>query len=254
MKDEASVIVSIHDVSPRTWNTTKTMIGELAACGITRTSLLVIPDHHHQGHFLNDPEFCEWLRTKVAEGHEAVIHGHFHYRERRMDESLSDRLTTRFYTADEGEFYDIEEEKAYALVTKTQEEFSQAGLSPRGFIAPAWLLSEAGERALKRAGIRYTTRLATVSDLQAGKTYASQSMVYSVRSSWRRVVSLGWNACLRAKLRTNPLLRIGIHPPDRSYPPIWGQILQSAHAAASQRNVVTYGDWIDRTGRTIPAD
>ena len=230
------------------------MIGELAACGIARTSLLVVPDHHHQGHFLDDPEFCEWLSKKVAEGHEAVLHGYFHYRERRPDESLSDRLITRFYTADEGEFYDIEEEKAYALVTKAQEEFARARLFPSGFIAPAWLLSDGGERALKRAGIRYTTRLTTVSDLKNGQTYASQSMVYSVRSSWRRVVSLGWNACLRARLRNNPLLRIGIHPPDRSHPPVWGQILQTAYAAALQRNVVTYGDWIDQIGRAKTGD
>jgi predicted deacetylase len=254
MSDKKSVVVSLHDVSPLTWSTADTMIGELAACGITRTSLLVVPDHHHRGHFLNDAGFCEWLRRNVSEGHEAVIHGYFHLRDRRANESLRDRLTTRIYTEDEGEFYDIEEDKAFALVTRAQEEFAQAGLSPSGFIAPAWLLSEGGERALKRAGIRYTTKLTNVSDLSSGETLATQSMVYSVRTSWRRVASLGWNAFLYARLQANPLLRIGIHPPDRSHPSIWGQILRCANSAATQREVVTYGNWIDRRGRNDPED
>lgn len=239
-----ALVVSIHDVSPLTRLVTETMLNELAEGGIARTSLLVVPDHHGRGHFLDDPAFCEWLKAKVVAGHEAVIHGYYHRRERRDGESFADRVTTRFYTAGEGEFYDIAEDKAYTAVMKAREEFAQLGLNPPGFIAPAWLLGEAGETALKRASIRYTTRLGNVLDLETGEAHASQSMVYSVRSGWRRVVSLAWNAFLYSRLRKNPLLRIGIHPPDHRYPRIWKQILHYAGEAAKDREPTTYADWV----------
>jgi uncharacterized protein len=241
---KAALVVSIHDVSPRTVDMTEKMLQELAECGVARTSLLVIPDHHRHGHFLDDPAFCAWLREKTALGHEAIIHGYFHRRSRREDESLAGKLTTRVYTADEGEFFDISEEEAFDSVTKAQEEFATLGLNPSGFIAPAWLLSEEGETALKRAEIHYTTRLTHVRNLRTGETFPSQSMVYSVRSGWRRVVSLGWNAWLHRRLGSNPLLRIGIHPPDYKYPRIWKQILHYAGMEARDRIPMTYAEWV----------
>lgn len=244
MSSVRAVVVSIHDVSPRTREVTESMLKELENAGVARTSLLVIPNHHRQGHFLDDTAFCGWLREKTNAGHEAVIHGYFHQRSRRENESLFSKLTTRVYTADEGEFYDIGEERAHAAVTKAQGEFAGLGLHPTGFIAPAWLLSDAGEAALKRAGICYTTRLTNVLDLRSGDIHSSQSMVYSVRSGWRRVVSLGWNALLFWRLGSNPLLRIGIHPPDYRYPGIWRQILHYASKAARERKPMTYAEWM----------
>src|SRR5688572_15980822 len=103
--DDRSLVVSLHDVSPHTFTECRKIVAELARIGVSRCSLLVIPDHHHRGHFLDDPDFCGWLKELVRQGHEAVIHGYFHQRPRRADESISAKLTTRVYTADEGEFY-----------------------------------------------------------------------------------------------------------------------------------------------------
>ena len=58
------------------------MLAELARVGVARTSLLVIPDHHHRGHMLADAGFCRWLEGLAAQGHELVIHGYYHQRAR----------------------------------------------------------------------------------------------------------------------------------------------------------------------------
>ena len=57
------------------------------------------------------------------------------------------KAMTRIYTADEGEFYDIDRATARELVSKAREEFRGIGLDPRGFIAPAWLLGPEAEAA-----------------------------------------------------------------------------------------------------------
>ena len=125
-----SLVVSLHDVSPHTRADCDAILRELADLGVPRTSLLVIPDHHHRGHIADDPAFGEWLRAQSAAGHEIVMHGYFHQRARRAAESVRDRFTTRLYTADEGEFYDLDRATATALLTKSRGEFRRLGYPP----------------------------------------------------------------------------------------------------------------------------
>jgi len=239
-----ALVVSLHDVSPYTEADCDAILRELASAGVRQASLLVIPDHHHRGHMADDPHFGEWLRAQAAAGHEIVMHGYYHQRTRRAAESVRDRFTTRLYTADEGEFYDIDRATAAALVAKSRGEFQRLGCAPTGFIAPAWLLSGEGEAALRDLQIDYTTRLGSVLDLQTSRTYASQSLVWSVRSGWRRWTSLRWNAFLHARLATNPLLRISIHPVDRQHASIWQQIRELTARALADREPLTYHAWL----------
>lgn len=247
-----SLVVSLHDVSPHTRAACAEILGELARGGVERCSLLVVPDHHHRGHFLADAKFCAWLQAQAAAGHEVVIHGYHHRRERRAEESARDKFTTRLYTADEGEFYDLDRASAAALVTKARDEFRQLDLATPGFIAPAWLLSRDAEDALRDLGIEYTTRLGSVLDFKTGITHRSQSLVWSVRRGWRRWTSLRWNAFLKQRLATNPLLRISIHPVDLQHAAIWQQIGELVTRALADREPLTYERWLVRTRAASP--
>ena len=71
-------------------------------------------------------------------------------------------------------------------ITRARDDFAGAGLTPRGFIAPAWLLGAAAERAAAEAEMEYTTHLTGVRDLRSGKDFRARTLVYSVRSDWRR--------------------------------------------------------------------
>jgi predicted deacetylase len=119
-----------------------------------------------------------------------------------------------------------------------------AGLDVVGFIAPAWLLGKEAEQAARNIGFAYTTRLGGVLDLRSGEGTRSQSLVYSPRSAWRRKVSLAWNAFLAARLRKNPLARLGLHPPDWKHEAIKTQALRLARELAADRRVIRYRDWV----------
>jgi predicted deacetylase len=181
------------------------------------------------------------LETK---GHEIVIHGYFHERPRRNGESVTQKLFTRFYTKDEGEFYDLDYDEAFRRITRAREEFRSVGLTPRGFIAPAWLLGAPGERAAADAELEYTTRLSGIRDLRSGQNYPARTLAYSVRSGWRRTTSLAWNNLLVRQLAEAPLARVSIHPPDREHPEIWRQVLRLTERLLQNRNATTYRDWI----------
>jgi hypothetical protein len=248
-----ALVVSLHDVRPQTREVCDSILTELEGLGVPHCSLLVVPDHHGQGHFLHDPAFCEWLVERAHGGHEIVIHGYYHLRQRRGDEGLATRVATQVYTADEGEFYDVDRATAAALLARARDDFSQLGLAPDGFIAPAWLLSEEGEAALRETGCEYTTKLREVIDLRTGNRTKSQSLVWSVRSGWRRAVSLMWNGMLFRSLGNNPLMRISIHPVDRPHRGIWSQIRRMVGLARRDRAPFTYERWItrERTFRVI---
>ena len=246
----SSLVVSLHDVSPLTRAVFAPILEELAAIGVTKTSLLVIPDHHHRGHMLRDAGFCRWLEKLAKAGHELVVHGYYHQRPARGDENARQRWINRIYTQGEGEFFDLPKAEAAAALARAREDFCQLDAPvPTGFIAPAWLLGKEAGEAVHEAGFHYTTYLTGVQDYQSGRGknafLRSQSLVYSCRNRWRRACSLLWNASLRRRLAPAPLLRLGLHPPDYQHANIWGQIRRFAQEEIARREVRTYQAFIE---------
>lgn len=242
--EKRPLVVSLHDVAPPTRVTSEKILAELTRRGVHACSILVVPNYHATGSAVADRDFMQWLRDLENHGHEIVIHGYFHQRPRRSRETLRERFVTRVYTSDEGEFYDLDYAEAFRRITQARDEFVSAGLTPRGFIAPAWLLAPEGERAAADAELEYTTRLTTVRDLRSGHDFAARSLVYSVRNGWRRGVSLAWNAALARVMAAAPLMRLSIHPPDIEHRDIWRQILSLAETLATKRTPTTYRDWL----------
>jgi len=240
-EDSPALAVSIHDVSPLTRAAVEGMLSDLRVAGVGAVSLLVVPDHHRRAPLDQNPEFCGWLRSCEDGGHEVVLHGFYHLRE-ACGGGLMTRLVTEHYTAGEGEFYDLDYDEARRRLSRGRDML--AGLDVPGFIAPAWLLGADAERAACDEAFAYTTRLGGVLDLRSGQWTASQSLVYSVRSAWRRSVSLAWNSWLAARLRTNPLVRFGLHPPDWDHAKIKGHALRLAQNLSASRCVIRYRDWV----------
>lgn len=238
------LVVSIHDIAPPTRAAAEKIVAELGRRGVGVCSLLVVPDYHGTGRAVDDKEFVRWLRDLQGDGHEIVIHGYFHKRPRREGESVCERAATRYYTKDEGEFYDLGYDEALERITRARDEFTSAGLTPRGFIAPAWLLGREAERAAADAELEYTTRLTAVRDLRNGHDFAARSLVYSVRSAWRRSLSLAWNGGLAHVLSAAPLLRLSLHPPDLGHPRIWNQVIRLVDSVSATRTPTTYRDWL----------
>ena len=184
-----SVVVSIHDVSQATRESTARILADLNSAGVSRVSLLVVPDHHHRGPVNENAGFAEWLRNSCAQGNEAVLHGYYHLRENRKTDGPLKRLITRSYTAGEGEFLDLEKPAARELLLRGRAALEACGVNITGFIAPAWLLGEEAEHAVREAGFQYTARIAAMSDFVTGAVHRSRSQVWSVRAGWRRTCS-----------------------------------------------------------------
>ena len=83
-------------------------------------------------------------------------------------------------------------------------------------------------------------------------------MVYSTSSGWRRALSLAWNAGVAVAERTNPLLRLELHPRDADFPAIrrsWQRLL-AAQLHDAGRRAVTVAEaaaGLDDAGRAAPA-
>jgi predicted deacetylase len=238
------VVVSIHDVSPLTRSTAEKIRGELNRHGISVCSLLVVPNYHARGASMEDRQFVRWIRDLESAGDEVVIHGYFHKRPRRKCESWRTKFLTRLYTDGEAEFYDLDYDEALRRISAARDEFMAARLVPRGFVAPGWLLSPEAERAARDAGLEYTTRLRSIRDLRFGETVSARSIVYSVRSHWRRGTSMAWNGLLASFLQIAPLLRLSIHPADYNDSAVWRQIIDLIRSLDKTRTATTYRDWI----------
>jgi predicted deacetylase len=239
-----ALVVSIHDVSPLTCKLIVAMVDDLTAAGVDQAALLAIPNHHSKAPIREDPEFCDWLR-RSAQRHEVVLHGYFHSRPPSAS-GWWNTFITEYYTAREGEFHDLSESEATLRLTRGKREFAELGLEPRGFIAPAWLLGPEAERAVRSVGFEYTTTLRTFKDLGTGRQTLSQSLVWSVRNAWRRIVSLCWNRLLARSLRRAPLLRIGLHPVDWQHGAVRRQALHLVCSALAAREAITYEGWLSR--------
>jgi uncharacterized protein len=239
------LVVSIHDVSPVTRPICDRILEELAALGIERTSLLVIPNYHHNAPVADDREFQKWLVQRVQSGHEPVLHGYFHQRARPQNESALSRLTTEVYTAGEGEFFDLPFEEAADRLKRGLADLSFVPVNIAGFIAPAWLLGTEAERAVRQSGFLYTTWIGSVLGLKDNRSILSRSLVWSTRAKWRIAASLAWNRRLSWTLRDSPLVRIGIHPPDYQHATVWKQIVKLLRELSPGRHAASYRDLVD---------
>jgi uncharacterized protein len=241
-----SLVVSVHDVSPLTQTLCEEILGQLGELGIKQTSLLVIPNHHGRAPISKDFAFQKWLAQKVESGHEPVLHGYFHQRQKQDADSFRAKLTTEIYTAGEGEFFDLSAAEASKRGELGLEDLAFLERKIAGFIAPAWLLGVQAESAIRQLGFLYTTRLAKVLTFGRSVDIRSQSLVWSTRAQWRAMMSLAWNRYLAFQLAGAPLLRIGIHPSDLQHPRVWEQVRRLVVETTRCRECISYEKFVEQ--------
>ena len=224
---ERVVTVVVHDVAPTTLPACRSLLAQIAGFADVPVTLLVAPFYHgaHPG-----TEFDRFLAAAVASGDELALHGLSHLDEGRPAGPI-DHLRRRWYTAGEGEFSGLSESQAADRLARGRRWFTQRGYPLHGFVAPAWLMSSGTRRALAAGDFAYTATLSRLVALPSQAELASQSVVYSTRSSWRRALSLGWAKAVAQAQCAQPLLRLELHPADALYPAIrasWSRVLAGA--------------------------
>ena len=243
------LIVSLHDAHPGSQAAIAEQIAFLDGYGITRSSILVVPDFHHEGVASRDSAFCANVAKWQAAGHELVLHGYFHDRVESPPEKLATLFWTRLYTSREAEFLDLPRETARQRLELGRALFASLGWQTKGFIAPAWLMAEGLTNLLAEMGFAYTTRLREIIPLLPGvnRLISSQSLCYSTRAGWRRVASGIWNKQLYGRLRETNLVRLSLHPRDLEFPLIRRQVDQILRASLKRGfQPTTYGEYVAR--------
>lgn len=237
-----SLVVSLHDVHAESWESYRPWVKEVAELGVGVTSVLAVP--RWRGRPLTEsPELVEWLHRLRAAGHEVVQHGLVHWADEVRGGPVA-RWVGRVYTAGEGEFQQLGYEEARRRLEDGRAELVAAGLAAAGFVAPAWLLSREARRAVADAGFAYTTSLHGLRLLPAGPRLWAPSVALSLRSGWRKAVSLAYAPTWFRAVRQASVVRLAVHPCDLRDPEARALMTRLARAGAAARRVATYAELV----------
>ncbi len=151
----------------------------------------------------------------------------------------------------EGEFAALDAAEAARRLELGQAWFRQRDWPLRGFVAPAWLLSEGAWRALRQSPFDYTTTLTRFHLLPQGQALWSPSLVYSTRNVPGRRVSPHWVGILGHFLQAAPLVRLSLHPRDAHYPDLVRHAQQSLARLLLTRQALTKAAFAQQFRRAV---
>lgn len=226
--------VVLHDVSPASWPACQRVMSRVRRIARResarlRLTLLVVPAMHGEP---ATPDFVRALRYLVQHGHELALHGLTHSDDAPPGDSWFDHAKRHWYTDGEGEFSALDHSQATQRLALGRAWSTALHLPMRGFVPPAWLLSEPAWDAVESAGFSYTCTLNEFVTLPDRQRLSSRSLVFSTRSAWRRIASVAWNTLQWWwQRRRSPLLRLELHPHDADHPMVlrcWSAILTRA--------------------------
>jgi len=236
------LIVSIHDVSPRSERQVDQLAEALARrVGDARFAMLVIPDHWSQAPIAENRAFHARLRGWADRGIEMFLHGWCHRDDTPATVGLA-RFKGRHMTAGEGEFLNLPYDTARRRMTDGKAMLEDIlGAPVAGFIAPAWLYGKDALRALKDVGFDMAEDHMKVWQPASGRVVAKGPVItWASRSPSRIRSSLMFSALARAALGPMRTIRVAVHPGDTSVPALMGSIDRTLERFAASHVVSRY--------------
>ena len=226
--------VALHDVEPEWFDRVSEIRVWLAERGVDRVTLLVIPAaglrpvSEHEG-------LADWLRSCVSAGDAVAQHGFTH---RATGTAVwPRRVLAGWQAGNSAEFPGLRSTEAMARVTRGRAVLEEAGLSPRGFVAPGYAYTRALRSGLA-SSYDWFADLAAVraryqSDVQA------RALCLGASSPFKRAVS---PAVVRALSHApGTAMRVDVHPADFDHP-LHVATLEWLLDRARGREAVTYDE------------
>ena len=235
--------VSVHDVAPATWSRCGPLL-ELAARYATPATLLIVPRYHTGVGIDQDASFAAQIRSQLAGGGDAVLHGYCHRDDGPAPRTPRAWFRRRLCTDAEGEFDAIDERDARRRLVDGLRRLERIGVRPTGFVPPAWLLGPGARTAISQLGFEYTCTRDWLIRLPDGTRHRAPSLVWSTRAAWRRSIAGTWNAVRLSLEERAPLLRVALHPSDADHPEVlnrWDRILRGL---ATDRHPTLESRWL----------
>lgn len=199
------VAVAIHDVAPQTLDACAEIRRGLLGRGIDRVTLLAVPAWLGSP-CTRSPEHVEWLTRRRDAGDAIAQHGLVHVQTRRARGPRQWRASVQGGTA--AEFVGLAPGETADALRRGREILRDAGIDPRGFVAPAYAYTRAlrDELALR---------------------FVWWAELFAVRGPFGtiRAPALCLGASSRLKRATSPQLVLGLARPR------WGVLRVDLHPA-----------------------
>lgn len=203
------VHVSIHDVSPA-WEREVDVALDVAHEHGVKPALLVVPDFHGRAPLAEHPRFLEKLRALEADGHEIYLHGFYHRAEG------GGFFAQKIVSAGEAEMSAVTRDEARRRLDDGERVLTDAGLTIRGYVAPAWSMPRWVLPLLAERGYAFTEDHVRIYDPAAGRSRASVVLNFASRTPGRLFSSVAWCRVARPARKLLPA-RIAIHPADMRF-------------------------------------
>lgn len=211
-----TVLVSLHDVASPFAPQLRELWAMCFDYGV-RPALLVVPNWHGEHPLDDDRRFTDWLYARVDQGARVFLHGERHD-EADMARTAVDAWRAAGRTAREGEFLALDYAAARVRIDRGLRMLARCGLSPIGFVPPAWLARAATRDAARDAGLALAEDERHIFLLREGVALRSPAVRWSARARWRaRMSSLVADARWQVQ-RRYPLVRLALHPTDMDDP------------------------------------
>jgi predicted deacetylase len=246
----AAMSITLHDVAPATQQRCELLIAALERIAPMPLTLLVVPYHHRRTSTL---QFERWLQQRMQFGDELALHGLTHIDDGPPPRTLAERMRRRWYTDGEGEFAALDGAEAVRRLRLGRRWFARRDWPLRGFVAPAWLLSDQAWLELCRQPFDYTCTRVSLLALPHGareqpvRALRGTSIVYSTRAAWRRTLSRPRNALLAYQARRRVWMRFELHPTDVEHAGVRESALRLVERAVRDgRESLTLSAVVDR--------
>jgi predicted deacetylase len=245
-----SVVISLHDVSPATFEESRRWLQLVERHGLIAT-LLVVPGRWRGSAPADSVEFVEWLSAAAARGHELSLHGWEH---RSVNPSASrsahrsgiHRLIGQVLARGCEEFWMLGYDEAHQRVEQGLAALRECGVSTRGFTPPGWLSSPESRAALRDLDVDYTTSQFAVRDLITRKKVRMFAFSQRPGSSIADVAAWANERAIEACVRRRWSFRLALHPDDLRHASIVAAVNRSMRLmAGADLTSVTYGGLLD---------
>ncbi len=243
-----TILVSIHDVSPR-FEREVTILRERLARFVpaNRIAMLVIPDHWGSAKLTPGSPFAGQLRAWADAGTEMLAHGWYH-RDDTPHQGRLARTKAKHMTAGEGEFLGLSREVARQRMADGRDLIEGiTGRAVGGFVAPAWLYGDGARQAARDVGFAMCEDHFRVWRPADNRILARGPVItWASRSRARIASSLAASFALRHVLRPVPTVRVGVHPGDVNVPALLTSIDRTMAALTPGREAIRYADLVQR--------
>ncbi|HLK88782.1 MAG TPA: DUF2334 domain-containing protein [Polyangia bacterium] len=155
---QASLLISLHDVSPLTLPACQQAVALLGELGVPPSALTVLAIPHHEGDVTLDAHAptIDFLRGLETAGARLVMHGLTHRMVGRAWTPLG-FYRAHVFARGQGELCNCAEADTARRLDAGSEILARAGLASatRAFVPPAWLLSTGARRAVAARGFEF---------------------------------------------------------------------------------------------------